>query len=66
MRATRPTVLFDNGSYFNEFCCGLDEIISFKLSLVTFFSLFRNERKKSNQKKESAKGCRMLELPKVF
>jgi len=27
-------------------------------SLVTFFSLFRNERKKSNQKKESAKGYR--------
>ena len=29
---------------------------------VTFFSLFRNERKKSNQKKESANGCRTQKL----
>jgi len=33
-------------------------LVFFELSFVTFFSLFRNERKKSNQKKESAKGCR--------
>jgi len=31
----------------------------FSFLSVTFFSLFRNERKKSNQKKESAKGYRI-------